>query len=100
MKPAQLTPPAKRELRSVAAWYADRSPRLGRDFVNEVRRTLQLIEDFPAMGAPVPYLEDSDTRRFPIRRFPYQVIYVEVEDFLEVIAIAGDSQRPGYWQER
>jgi toxin ParE1/3/4 len=61
---------------------------------------LELIEEFPAMGAPVPYVDASDTRRFPVRRFPYQVVYVELDDALEVIAIAADSQRPGYWQER
>ena len=100
MKPARLTPPARTELRNAAAWYAERSPRLGRDFVTEVRRTLEMIEAFPGMGAPVPYVAESDTRRFPIRRFPYQVVYVELEDRLEVIAIAGDSQRPGYWTAR
>lgn len=100
MKPARLTRAARTELRNVAAWYAGRSARLGRDFVTEVRRTLQMIEDFPEMGAPVPYVDESDIRRFPIRRFPYQVIYVELEDGLEVIAIAGDSQRPGYWTAR
>lgn len=58
------------------------------------------IEKFPAMGAPVPYLEEPDTRRFPIRRFPYEIVYVELEKALEVVAIAADSQRPGYRQER
>jgi plasmid stabilization system protein ParE len=100
LKLARLTAPAKQELREVAKWYAGKSPDLGRDFIAEVRRVLQLLEQFPGAGSSVPYLDDPDTLRFPVRRFPYQVVYVELEEILEIIAIAGDQQKPAYWQER
>jgi hypothetical protein len=73
---------------------------VGRDFVREVRRTPGADREVSCDGCAGPYLEEPDTRSFPIRRFPYQIVYVELEKALEVVAIAADSQRPGYRQER
>jgi len=100
VKPARLTPPAESELREATGWYRDRSAALARDFLAEVRRTLETLEEFPGAGANVPYADDSAIRRLPIRRFPYQVVYVELNDRLEVVAIAADRKRPGYWLGR
>lgn len=73
---------------------------MAREFLAEIRRALQLIEEFPGAGAAVPYLDDAAIRRFPVRRFPYQIVYVDLTEIIEIVAIASDYRRPGYWQER
>jgi hypothetical protein len=39
-------------------------------------------------------------RRVLVRRFPYFVIYREWSDRLEIVAVAHQSRRPGYWRSR
>ena len=35
-----------------------------------------------------------------LRKYPYLVLYHELDDEVEVIAIAHTSRRPGYWEDR
>jgi hypothetical protein len=39
-------------------------------------------------------------RRVPVRRFPFFVIYRERDEDLQIIAVAHQSRRPGYWRSR
>jgi hypothetical protein len=39
-------------------------------------------------------------RRFPLRHFPFFVIYREREEFLELVALAPTSRKPNYWRSR
>lgn len=41
---------------------------MSREFFAEIRRALELIEEFPGAGAAAPYLDDTATRRFPTLR--------------------------------
>lgn len=43
---------------------------------------------------------EQDVRRFPLRRFPYEVITAMVGEMRAVIAVAHMKRRPGYWRER
>ncbi|MCH7935415.1 MAG: type II toxin-antitoxin system RelE/ParE family toxin, partial [Gemmatimonadetes bacterium] len=42
----------------------------------------------------------SGTRRVLLHRFPYIVVYKELEDEILVVAFAHHKQRPGYWRDR
>jgi hypothetical protein len=35
-----------------------------------------------------------------VRRFPYHVVYIELPDRLQVLAVAHDRRRPAYWVGR
>jgi toxin ParE1/3/4 len=35
-----------------------------------------------------------------LQRFPYVVFYREVDDRVEVIAVAHGAREPGYWRNR
>jgi hypothetical protein len=48
----------------------------------------------------VPGVSDQTIRRRPVRRFPYHVVYIELADRLQILAIAHDRRRPGYWVGR
>ena len=62
-----------------------------------MQHTLALILERPAIGAVVHRVRVRGTaRRMPLRRFPYFIVYREVDETIEVIAMAHTSRRPGY----
>lgn len=81
---------------SAAELYEHEVPDLGKAFLSEVRRAVELIESRPRIGSQI----SRDTRRSLLRRFPYSVIYGLDEDQLVIVAIAHHRRRPGYWRER
>jgi plasmid stabilization system protein ParE len=40
------------------------------------------------------------TRRCLLRRYPYLVVFRELDDQIQVVAIAHGRRRPGYWSRR
>lgn len=93
-----VSPEADRELSDGAVYYARESNAdLGLAFITEFERALGLLCAQPQLGALW-----RGRCRFPLRRFPYSIIYyVKVkDDELRVIAIAHHRRRPGYWAGR
>jgi plasmid stabilization system protein ParE len=43
---------------------------------------------------------DPRFRKFGLQRFPYLVFYRELDDRIEVVAIAHGAREPGYWLKR
>ncbi len=39
-------------------------------------------------------------RRFPVRAFPYHLIYLPDAGDVYIVAFAHERQRPGYWRSR
>jgi hypothetical protein len=66
------------------------------NFVSELRRAFQQIAATPAQWSP--YLRG--TRVFPMRGFPYLVVFVVTPTGARVIAVAHAQRRPGYWSRR
>ncbi len=91
---------ADEELRAAAARYEDQQEGLGARFLNEAERVSGLIADFPGIGAPWTYSDVPEgVRRFPLRTFPFHLVYVE-DPRLVIVAVAHMSRRPGYWRHR
>ena len=42
----------------------------------------------------------ADTRRYLLRRFPFFVVFREVDDLVQIVAVAHARRRPGYWLGR
>jgi plasmid stabilization system protein ParE len=100
-KPIRVEDAAGSELRAVVAWYEEKQPGLGGEFFAEVEYSLELIARHPALGASVPRVPaERGARRLPLRRFPYTVVYREVETEIQVVAFAHNSRKPGYWFSR
>lgn len=53
-----------------------------------------------ALIARVWGVADEGIRRRAVRRFPYHLIYLELPDRLQILAVAHDRRRPGYWVGR
>ncbi len=56
----------------------------------------QMLIREPALGAPGP----GQTRKFPLRKFPYSLVYRVQGEVITVIAVAHQSREPGYWAGR
>jgi plasmid stabilization system protein ParE len=87
---------ALRELIDAARYYESKLPGLGTDFRSEVDRSLQLLNENPAIGAVV----EATYRRLLLDRFPFSVIYRTKDSTLRILAIAHQRRRPGYWKSR
>jgi plasmid stabilization system protein ParE len=90
-------PAAADELRETAAFYSERGDHeLGLSLISEFERALDLLSANPELGA----VWRGSTRRFPLRRFPYSLVYqVKAQEF-QVIALVHQRRRPGYWKSR
>jgi toxin ParE1/3/4 len=96
-----VDPAAEEELRAAVAWYEVQRRELGARFFTEVGRVLDLILRHPGIGSPVPRVRaEYGTRRVPLRRFPYFVVYREQGEEIQVVAVAHASHKPGYWRHR
>ena len=76
--------PAEEEMFEAARIYEDQAAGLGERFL-----------DLPQSGRRV-----GELRRFPLRKFPFTLIYVLEGAGLVVVALAHNRRRPGYWAGR
>jgi toxin ParE1/3/4 len=100
LKPLQIIRAAEHELTDAVRWYHARDPRVAERFAAEVRRALHLIETFPQIGSRVPDVPDGAVRRMPVHTFPYNVVFADLGDRIEVVAIAHNRRRPAYFLRR
>lgn len=88
---------ADQELTDAAVYYTrEANAELGAAFIDEFERVLALLCEQPSVGA----VWRGKRRRFPLRRFPYSVVYDVVGDELRVIALAHHRRQPEYWAGR
>ena len=97
MKPVIIDRRARAELDQAIAWYEKQRSGLGLDFHAEVEKALARIEENPAGGSPY---KNTDYRFRLVRRFPFVIYYLELDDSVWVAAIAHASRRPDYWRRR
>jgi len=93
---AEFHPLAARELVEDSAFYEARAKGLGARFLDAVERAVSLLETHPELGQ----LAAATIRAFPVRRFPYAVVYRIEADRLYVVAIANRRRKPMYWAGR
>jgi toxin ParE1/3/4 len=94
---------AEQEYRAAARWYDDQRAGLGTEFLDTVDATLAHIVRFPRAGVFVPRVPaELRVRRAPVKRFPYHIVYInlETETTIRVLAVAHDRRKPGYWKSR
>ena len=97
MKPVIFHAEAEAEFRAAIAYYEQQRAGLGGEFraaveaaVEEIRRTPQAFAPHGNQGA----------RKRLVRRFPYTIFYVELDEAIWVAAVAHQRRRPGYWASR
>lgn len=65
-------------------------------FLTELDGAVERIAETPGQW-PV-YLQG--TRRFLLRKFPFAIIYREVGETIQLVAVAHGRRKPGYWKDR
>ena len=91
-----LHPEATEELGQSAEWYGQRSPAAARDFLVAVDIAIANIAHDPGRFAQI----DDRHRGCSIKKFPFQIVFRQLEDRITIVAIAHAKRRPGYWRNR
>jgi toxin ParE1/3/4 len=92
----EFHPEAIFEAAAAAGWYRERSTRAAEAFLSEIDNAVEKISNSPEAWPPYFY----GTRRFLLKRFPFSLIYREVSNRIQVIAVAHGRRKPGYWKSR
>jgi plasmid stabilization system protein ParE len=89
-------PAARDEFVAAAEYYESAVPGLGSRFLLAVRRTTDVATRHPDAGS----VRRGAARRLFVRGFPYDLIYQVRDEALEILAVAHQHRRPGYWRDR
>ncbi len=86
-----LLPSAEAHIRAAHAWYEEQRPGLGDEFLDELHRAFAAIERTP-QSYPIVH---RHVRRSLVRRFPYAVYFVVLDDELvHVMAVWHGRRAP------
>jgi plasmid stabilization system protein ParE len=87
---------AEDELLAEIGYLELRVPGLGRRFHAEVRRSEDRLAKFPQSAPEVA----PGIRKYPLRKFPFSILYSIEKDGLLILAVAHQRRRPRYWVGR
>ena len=101
MRSVRILGEATQEAIEAAAWYQAERPGLGGEFADAIDAALDLIEQdilplLPCAGEA----GFEGAKRIILRRFPYEIVVVERQNEIIVVAFAHHSRKPGYWPDR
>ena len=84
------------DIEAAFEWYESEQPKLGFEFLDEVRATYSRV-----LEGPFKYQElRSGIRRALTRRFPYGIYFSVEDDLIVVIAVLDTARDPAEWQFR
>jgi toxin ParE1/3/4 len=97
VKPVAYLPGAREDLDRGIAFYEARRIGLGLEFETGIDAAVQSIKMDPPRYSLVGH---RGCRRFILSRFPYSVIYQELDDRIRIVAIVHHRQRRNFWNNR
>ena len=101
MKPVGLSPEAVLELIEAAAWYETRQPGLAIRFLQEIDQAQQAIQSRPKSFLQLANMAvDLEVRRALLPRFPYALVFLELQTEIRELAVAHAKRHPDYWLNR
>jgi len=96
VKPVVIHPAGNLELAESATYYELRRPGLGREFKSAMNDAVLLIQQSPQRNS----VRRDGSRRYVVQRFPFNIHYLELADYIWIVAFAHGSRKPGYWRNR
>jgi toxin ParE1/3/4 len=95
-KPYRLHHLAWQEIEGADDWYRERSADASVGFIAAVSDAFKSISLAPKRWPK--YLHG--TRRFILERFPFSVVYLDDPSVVNIVAVAHNKRKPGYWKWR
>ena len=94
---ALLTEPAvEADVEAAFDWYESEEPRLGFEFLEELRAAYHRILDHPRGYQDLR----SGIRRALTRRFPYAIYFSVEGETIVIVAVLSTARDPAEWQRR
>lgn len=84
------------EFEAALDWYLNRNEAVAIRFFAEIEHAVDLIANFPRRWPR----GSAGTRTYLLRRFPFAVVYRELADKIQIVALAHGHRKPGYWKGR
>lgn len=97
MKPLALHAAARAELRQAIAYYEGQRQGLGAELRVAFEEAALRIEQNPGRCA---CYRDTNYRKCALRRFPYTIYFLELDDCVWLAAVAHHKRKPDYWMGR
>lgn len=91
-----VRPAAENDLAEAAAWYENKRPGLGREFLASIDQTLEKLKQRADFGIPV----HKTLRRANVPRFPYGVFYQAAGATIIVVGVFHGRRAPRVWKSR
>jgi plasmid stabilization system protein ParE len=87
---------ANAEIEEGRAWYRRRSEVAEAALLRELNHAIEMVAEAPLRWAK--YI--AGTRRYVFPTYPYSLIFFVANDAVNVVAVAHDKRKPGYWRKR
>jgi hypothetical protein len=87
---------AKEELLSTRDYYDDLNFGLGKLFIIEIEKTINIIKRNP-LAFPII---KRNIHKAVIMKFPYSILYIIEKDNIYLLAIMHQKRKPLYWKNR
>lgn len=101
MRTALILEEAAEEAVEAIAWYESECPGLGLEFAEAIHQAITAIEEDIIPLAPLPLVSARlDAKRLLLQKFPYDIVTIERDGNIIVVAIAHQTRKPGYWRKR
>ncbi|MBA5639661.1 type II toxin-antitoxin system RelE/ParE family toxin [Duganella sp. LX20W] len=92
-----LHPAAEQDIADVIDFYVRKAgPTVAGRFLDEFERVAQLLSERPGAGTPTA----KGRREFPLRIFPYSVIYQTLDASIRILVVRHQHRRPNYGRGR
>ena len=98
--PLRISEEADAEMAEAVRWYEQHRLGLGGEFLAAVDAAVARIERNPRIGSRTLGVDDEEIRRVAVHRFPYHLVYIELPERVQILAVAHDRRRPAYWVGR
>ena len=88
-----LHPGAEQDIADALDFYTEQAGLLvAQRFLDEFERVARLLVTHPGFGTPTT----KGRRAFPLRVFPYSVVYRNLEAGIRIIVVRHQHRKPGY----
>lgn len=88
-----LHPGAEHDIADALDFYSEHAgPVVAARFLEEFERVAKLLVENPGFGTPTT----RGRRSFPLKVFPYSVVYRNLESSIRILVVRHQHRRPGY----